>query len=128
AELAASALATAIAAAPGTLRGAELDSLLARARATVRPAWIHFRASDGTVVTSPPGRTLMGPRPAGGRDARRLDVLARRPVTRGSDVLGEIQVVRRTWPRGALGMFEPGASLLLFPVAILASAIAGLVL
>jgi signal transduction histidine kinase len=126
AELSASAIATAVAAVPGTLQGAELDTLLARHRVAIRPAWIVFRSSDGTVVTSPPGR-ILPPSPRG--DARgRLEVLARRTVARGPEVLGEVDVVRRMWPRGALGFLEPQESLLLFPVAILASGFAGLVL
>ena len=133
AELAAAAVATALAATPAP-QGADLDSLLARHRASVRPAWILFRASDGTVVTNPPGRfpgpgrDSLRPPPYGPRDARRLEVLARRTVARGTTVLGEVQVVRRTWPRGALGVFEPGASLLLIPIAMLVSAFAGLIL
>jgi signal transduction histidine kinase len=140
AELAASALATAIAAAPGVLHGAELDTLLARHRDAIRPAWIVFRSSDGTVVTSPPGRIparppgagmdsllRLPPEPRG--DARgRLEILGHRSVVRGAEVLGQVDVVRRMWPRGALGMLEPQTSLLLFPVAILASGFAGLVL
>jgi len=127
AELAASAIATAIASAPTTPRGAELDSLLELHRSAIRPAWILFRASDGTVVTAPPGRSLgRGP---GGRESRgRFEVVARRSVTRGPNVIGEVLVIRRTWPRGAMGILEPRTSLLLFPVAILASAFAGLVL
>jgi signal transduction histidine kinase len=121
AELAASAVATAIASAPAAPRGAELDSLLARHRAPVRPAWILFRASDGTVVTSPPGRFLGPPPP--GQSRGRTEILARR--TAGQ--IGEVQVIRRMRPRGAMG-FEPRTSLLLFPVSILASAFAGLVL
>ncbi len=137
AELTASAIAAAIASAPGASRGAELDTLLARHRSAIRPAWIIFRASDGTVVTSPPGRLLDSLPPGGGPDSSvagratprgRLVVLARRPVTRGAEVLGEAQVVRRIWPRGAMGFLEPKGSLLLFPVAIAASAFAGLVL
>jgi signal transduction histidine kinase len=137
AELAASAVASSIAAVPGTLRGAELDTLLARHRVAIRPAWIVYRPGDGTVVTSPPGRISAGP-PGAGRDSLpslplglrggRLEVLAHRSVTRGAEALGEVEVVRRMWPRGALGFLEPQASLLLFPVAILASAFAGLVL
>ena len=140
AELNASAIATAIAAVPGTLRGAELDTLLARHRVAIRPAWIVFRSSDGAAVSSPPGRVpISGAGP--GRDSLpslplaprgeargRLEVLARRAVTRGPETLGEVEVVRRMWPRGALGFLEPQESLLLFPVAILASAFAGLVL
>jgi len=126
AELTASAIATVIVASPDTLRGAELDSLLARHRAAVRPAWIFYRASDGTVVTSPPGRLL--PPPAT-RDSRgRFEVLAKRAVARGSQVLGEVQVVRRTWSRGAFSVSDPRTWLLLFPIAIAASAIAGLAL
>lgn len=127
AELAVNAVASALTAAPAPLRGADLDSLLARHRASVRPAWILFRAADGAVVTSPPGR-FPGRPPGDARDPRRLVVLAHRTVARGADVLGEVQVVRRTWPRGALGIFEPGASLLLIPIAILVSAFAGLIL
>jgi len=129
AELTAAAVATALAAAPGNLRGAELDSLLARHRASVRPAWILFRTADGTLVTSPPGR-FFGPGRDSlrSRDGRRPEILARRTVLRGTEVLGEVQVLRRTWPRGALGVFEPGASLLLIPIAMLVSAFAGLIL
>jgi signal transduction histidine kinase len=126
-ELAVNAVATALTASPEPLRGADLDSLLARHRASVRPAWILFRAADSTVVTSPPGR-FPGRPPGDVRDPRRLVVLARRLVVRGTDVLGEVQVVRRTWPRGALGIFEPGASLLLIPIAMLVAAFAGLIL
>jgi len=127
AELVASGLATAIASAPENPGGATLDSLLATHREPVRPAWIVYRKRDGTVVTSPPGR-LQGRAPADSVRGRRLEVLAKRTVARGSETLGEVQVVRRNWPRGAFGIFEPGTSLLLFPVAILASAFAGLVL
>ena len=143
AELAASAIANAIASAPSAPRGAELDTLLARHRSVIRPSWILYRASDGTVVTSPPGRLLglasdVGPdtsvaRPPGpdgittGQRGR-FEVLARRTVARGSNVLGEVQVLRRMRPRGAMGILEPRGSLLLFPVAIAASAFAGLVL
>jgi signal transduction histidine kinase len=148
AELAASAIATAIASAPSPPRGAELDSLLERHRSTVWPAWILYRAKDGTVVTAPPGRSLgraapgaggpdsaggavgrPGPPGTGGRESRgRFEILARRSAVRGPHVIGEVQVVRRTWSRGAMGILEPRTSLLLFPVAILASAFAGLVL
>jgi signal transduction histidine kinase len=129
AELAASAIATAIASTPSPPRGAELDSLLERHRSTVRPAWILYRASDGTIVTSPPGRSLDRAAPGGGRESRsRFEILARHSAVRGPHVIGEVQVVRRTWSRGAMGIFEPRTSLLLFPVAILASAFAGLVL
>jgi signal transduction histidine kinase len=55
-------------------------------------------------------------------------VLARRSVARGPEALGEIEVVRRMRPRGDLGILDPRTSLLLFPVAILASGFAGLVL
>jgi len=125
AELAVSGIATAITGWPGSMQGAEMDSLLAQHRASVRPAWILFRAADGTVVTSPPGRTLNA---RGDSGARAREVLARRTVSRGPDVLGEVQVLRRRFPRGAFGIFEPGASILLVPVSILVSAFAGLVL
>jgi signal transduction histidine kinase len=145
AELAASAIATAIASEPVPPTGAELDSLLARHRVAVRPAWVVFRASDGTIVTAPPGRYPGRPVPGytgrdstppgpGGRpgaakpEPGRFEILARRTVGRGPHVIGEVQVVRRMWPRGAMGILEPRTSLLLFPIAIVASAFAGLVL
>ncbi len=147
AELAASAIAAAIVATPVAPRGADLDSLLERHRAAIRPAWIIYRARDGAVTTSPAGRLfgrppgsagpdsiLRGLPPGRGGDDRRqdsrgrLEVLARRSVARGSDVLGQVEVVRRMRPRGAMGILEPRTSLLLFPVAIAASAFAGLVL
>jgi signal transduction histidine kinase len=118
AELAATALSSALASAPSMPRAAELDTLLARAREPVRPAWILFRGSDGAVTTSPPGRSLGG----------RIEILARRDVVRGGRPAGEILVVRRMRPRGAMGFLEPRESLFLFPVAIAASAFAGLVL
>jgi signal transduction histidine kinase len=124
AELAASAIATAIASEPVTPAGAELDSLLARHRVAVRPAWIVFRMSDGAIVTAPPGRLPGGPVP----DRGRLEILARRTVSRGPHVIGEVQVVRRIRPPGAMGNLEPRTSLLLFPIAIVASAFAGFVL
>ncbi|HMI32106.1 MAG TPA: HAMP domain-containing sensor histidine kinase [Candidatus Limnocylindrales bacterium] len=126
AELAASAIATAIASEPVAPTGAALDSLLARHRVPVRPAWIVFRASDGTVVTAPPGR-LQGTG-ARGPDRGRLEILGRRTVSSGPHVIGEVQVVRRMRSSGAMGNLEPRTSLLLFPIAIVASAFAGLVL
>lgn len=124
AELAASAIAAAIVAAPVEPRGADLDSLLERHRESIRPAWIIYRPRDGAAVTWPPGRL-----PVLAQDPRiRLEVLARRSVARGPNALGQVEVVRRTRPRGAMGILEPRTSLLLFPVAIAASAFAGLVL
>jgi signal transduction histidine kinase len=151
AELAASAVAAAIAQSPSAPHGAELDSLLARHRAGIRPAWILYRGTDGTVASAPPGRfpgrgvggdsalassqgpgRILGPAPPPvGGSRGRSEILARRTVTRGARAIGEVQVIRRMWPRGAMGgmgVFEPRTWLLLFPVATLASAFAGLVL
>ena len=137
AELAASAVAGAIAAAPSPPRGAELDSLLERQRESVRPAWIVFRGTDGTIASAPAGRfiALEGSRgdssssATGRQDARgRFEIIARRAVTRGPTVIGEVQVMRRNWSRGAMGIVGSRNSILLFPIAIIASAFAGLVL
>jgi len=130
AELAATALSSALASAPSMPKAAELDTLLARYREPVRPAWILFRASDGTVTTSPPGRSLGLPPGSRDRgDRGRIETLARHDVVRGGRPAGEILVVRRMRPRGAMGFLEePREALFLFPVAIAASAFAGLVL
>jgi len=145
AELAATAVSTAIASAPSMPTAAELDTLLARHRPAVRPAGILFRASDGTVHSSPPGRFqgLVLPDSGGADSSRRaflpagpgdrgdrgrLETLARRDVVRGGRPVGEVLVIRRMRPRGAMGFLEPRESLFLFPVAIAASAFAGLVL
>ena len=134
AELAATAVATSIGTAPTMPTGAEMDTLLARHRQSVRPAGILFRASDGTMQSSPPGRFQgVFPDSAGADSSRRpdrgrLETLARRDVVRGTRSVGEVLVVRRMRPRGAMGFFEPGEALFLFPVAIAASAFAGLVL
>jgi len=136
AELAASAVAGAMAAAPSPPRGADLDSLLVRQRESVRPAWIVFRGTDGSIASAPPGRfvALVGSRgdsssSAASPDSRgRFEIIARRAVTRGPTVIGEVQVLRRTWSRGAMGIVGSQNSILLFPIAIVASAFAGLVL
>ena len=54
----------------------------------------------------------------------RLEVLAQRPVVRGSDTLGTVQVVRRVRPAGG---FPPG-SLLFIPIALMTALAGGLVL
>ena len=145
AELAATAVASAFASAPRMLTAVEIDTLLARHRPSVRPAVILFRASDGTVQSSPPGRFLgrafpdsagtdssrsaSAPPGPGGGDRGRLETLARRDVVRGTRPVGEVLVVRRMRARGAMGLLEePREALFLFPVAIAASAFAGLVL
>ena len=140
AELAASAIAGAIAAAPSPPRGAELDSLLERHREAVRPAWVVFRGSDGTIASAPPWRFVgrMLPQDLGGQSSSnaagrsdqrgRFEIVERRAVMRGPTMIGEVQVVRRTWPRGAMGIVGSRNSILLFPIALVASAFAGLVL
>ncbi len=145
AELTATALATAIASSPRMLTTAELDTLFARHRQEVRPAWILLRASDGTVYPPPPGHFLsrVFADSAGADSARRafpgsgfgehgergrFETLARRDVVRDGHPVGEVLVVRRIRPGGAMEILEPRESLFLFPVAIAASAFAGLVL
>ncbi|TMQ60209.1 MAG: HAMP domain-containing histidine kinase [Candidatus Eisenbacteria bacterium] len=140
AELAASAVAGAIATGPNLATGADLDSLLERHREAVRPAWIVFRGSDGSVASAPPWRFIAHAlADRSGRDSSSfpparpdprgpLEVVARRGVMRGPTVLGEVQVVRRTRPRGAMGIVGSQNSILLFPIAIVVSAFGGLVL
>jgi len=95
AELAASGLATAMASAPQNPSGAALDSLLARHREAIRPAWIVYRKQDGTVVTSPPDgfrgvrpRTPSGapPRSAGEAHGRARQRDAGRGPDRATDL------------------------------------------
>jgi len=109
--------------------------LLEREREGVRPAWIVFRGSDGIVASAPPGRFVARGSGdsslivAGRPDPRaRFEIIARRSVTRGPTRIGEVQVVRRIWSHGAMGIFGSRNSVLLFPIAIIASAFAGLVL
>jgi signal transduction histidine kinase len=136
-----------IANAGDSLRGAEMDSLLAKRRATIggRPDWIAFRRSDGLVVSVPSGRSGLIARvletPAStsgvievqGRSGRtrvptRFEILAKRRVHRGAQVVGEIFVLRPSFPRGGPWGFGSPTSLLFLPIAVIASAISGLII
>jgi signal transduction histidine kinase len=112
---------------------------------------IYYRAPDGTLLGVAPARLRFeaaaadslrrlqggGLRPApelGGTPglgapggAPRIELLARRPVTRGSEIVGEIVIVRPERPRGAPAFFVTGTWLLFLPIAMLTSVLAGLV-
>ncbi|HEY7727304.1 MAG TPA: HAMP domain-containing sensor histidine kinase [Candidatus Eisenbacteria bacterium] len=111
----------------GSLDPTEIGAVLRRHRHElgVRFAWIVYRGRDGIVVSDPPGRVAAGgPRPwRSGRTA----LIARRSVVRGSVVLGEVAVLHLYPPTGGPGPFGRRTSLLFLPIALIASAIAGLV-
>ena len=121
----------------GNLTGVELDTLLdgARARLGFRPSWILVRDASGRVTTSPPLRPGSGTSAIepgalvpgrSGRDESRVELLARRTFGTESDP-GEVQVMRGVRPRSVLGFFRSRNTLLLLPVSLLASVVAGLV-
>ncbi len=147
AELVAVSTASEIATGGGDLRGADLDSLLAKRRGAMggRPDWIAFRRPDGTVVSDPPGRSdliaraLRTPASASGvievqgpsgptRGPTRFEILARRPVQRGKQPLGDLFVIRPTFQRGGPWNFSSPTSLLFLPISVIASAISGLII
>ena len=130
-----------------SLREADVDSLLARRRAAIggRPDWLAFRRSDGMVASDPPSRSgliakaLESPASARGiievqrtsgrtRVPSRLEILAKRPVQRGGKVVGELFVIRPNFQRGGSWGFGSPTSLLFLPIAVIASAISGLII
>jgi signal transduction histidine kinase len=148
----ASALATDLAALPIDTPPDTIDAILARRRAEMGPppGRIYYRAPDGSLLGVAPARVrfelaatdsvrrLSGnglrPAPEVGfptsgppGSTPRIETLARRPVTRGSDILGEITIVRPERPRGAPTFFVTGTWLLFLPIAMLTSVLAGLV-
>jgi signal transduction histidine kinase len=128
-----------------------------RAEMGPHPVRIYYRAPDGTLLgvaparvrfevaaadsarrssgsglrpmpepgTPPTGVGPLGNGPPGG--APRIETLAKRPVTRGSEIVGEIEIVRPERPRGAPAFFVTGTWLLFLPIAMLTSVLAGLV-
>src|SRR5207253_4948415 len=101
-----------------------------------------YRAEDGRAWTDRPirsgalarfigvpvARDTFPGRPGHGPRWDRFEVLARRPVGRGSLPPGEILVVRPERPPGLTGLPESRASLLFMPIAVLASVVTGLVM
>jgi signal transduction histidine kinase len=126
-----------------------IDSLFARRRAELmgRGFAVVYRAVDGSVYAVPPGagrhlerrhlegrvpppRTPGGGPPGPGRPPRmrRWEILAQRPVVRDGVAIGELTIVR---PAHTPGLPDaPGwrAPILVLPVALVASALAGLIL
>ena len=156
AELLVSAVATEISALPVPPGRPEIGALLARHRGElgVRPAWVVFRSPEGGIITDPPRRArqiaalLMGeappalspearPAPSPGSPPEgfrrasirfRPEFLARRAVTWGGEAIGEVLVVRPAPPPGMPGIPGSRTSLLFLPIALLASALAGLIM
>ncbi len=147
AELVAVSTATDIASAGDSPREADADSLLAKRRAAMggRPDWIAFRRSDGVVASDPPGRAgliakaLESPASPRGvievqgrtglaRAPTRFEILAKRPVQREGRVVGEVFVIRPSFPHGGPWGFGSPTSLLFLPISVIASAISGLII
>jgi len=115
-----------------------LDSTLYRKRLELgdRPAWILLRADSGVVASAPRGRegddvtALPDGRmaisfPSG--ESLRLEVLARRPVSRGTGH-EELLIVRPILPRRALGASAMRITVLFLPIGLVASVVAGLLM
>jgi signal transduction histidine kinase len=136
-----------LSAAPALQPGADLDSLLARRRIAVggRPDWIAFRRPDGTVISDPPSRSgnivrILAATPSASgvvevnnlsrtrRGPSRFEILAKRRVRRGDEVLGEVFVLRPLRPPGGPLGFGSPTSLLFLPISVIASAISGLII
>jgi signal transduction histidine kinase len=148
AELIAVSTASDIASMGDSLREADVDSLLARRRATMggRPDWLAFRGSDGMIASDPSSRSnliarvLEAPAPVSGvvevqrtsgattRQPTRIEILAKRPVRQGTKVVGELFVLRPNFQRGGPWGFGSPTSLLFLPIAVIASAVSGLII
>jgi signal transduction histidine kinase len=145
AEMAAAGVASGIAALPASASEAEIDTVLVRHRANLdlRPAWIVYRTREGGVRSAPPwrerriadalaGRLPPEPPPEGAQRPpffrMRLEVLAHHAVSRGGEVLGEVLVIRPGRPPGGFGQPGSPTPLLFLPIALIASACAGLVM
>ena len=140
AELAASGLAADIAAAPVPLAGHALHALIEKHRSVLgpEPGFLAYRDAQGHMTADPPNRghfierVLAGTdpgRPPGVSDRphprARREVIVRRPVARGAEILGEVIAVRPLWPHGP-GFVEPRSALLFLPIAVIASFVVAL--
>jgi len=142
AELAASGLAADLAAAPAPLTREALHALLEKHRSVLGTGpgsgLVAYRDAQGHTTADPPNRghfierVLTGvesDRPTGdpgrSRPRERHEVVVRRPVVRGTEILGEAIVVRPLWPQGP-GFFEPRSALLFLPIAVIASFVVAL--
>lgn len=142
AELAASGLAADLAAAPAPLAREALHALLEKHRSVMGmgpgPGLVAYRDAQGHLTADPPNRghfmerLIAGAEPdrspgdAGRSRAReRREVIVRRPVVRGTELLGEAIAVRPLWPH-AFGFFEPRSALLFLPIAVIASFVVAL--
>ncbi|HEU4725477.1 MAG TPA: ATP-binding protein [Candidatus Eisenbacteria bacterium] len=118
---------------------ADIESLLTHARADLgfRPSWVayvptlegivsdpHGRARQIKAILAPPGTPGEGAAPA----VVRHEILARHAVVRDGAPAGEVIVIRPILPAGPAGRFGSLTAFLYLPIAILASAIAGLLM
>ncbi|MGH7741459.1 MAG: sensor histidine kinase [Candidatus Eiseniibacteriota bacterium] len=121
------------------LEPAMLDSALIRRRLEFgeRAPWILLRADSTVIASAPHGRVgalrptsseglMMLSLPSG--DSRRLEVLARKAVARGSAASEELLIVRPVFPQPAPGELAMRITLLFLPIGLLASVAAGLVM
>jgi signal transduction histidine kinase len=139
AESAAAQLAIDLARAGSETSHAALDSALTHRRLEMgeRAPWILLR-SDSTVVSSAPrGRegVLHAPTSDGrmalglfSGETAHLELLARRPIFRGTGAFEELLIVRPVWPHPAPGELAVRLTLLFLPIGLLASVAAGLVM
>jgi len=121
---------------------AAVDTILARHRSHLghRGGLLVFRSADGALIADPPASPRLRaalsasdttPNAAGdekqsGRRSR-FETIARHSVMRDGQEIGEVLVVRPTWSRSTRGLLAR-TPLLFVPVAVIASAIAGLVI
>ena len=144
AELTAASIAAEIAALPAAPSAEAIDTLLARRGSGLGPfpPWMLYRGRDGVVASAPPNlarylphllagdaipdTTPPDPRRPGQRS--RLEPVARRSIVRGSEVLGEIIMVRPVRPADMLGLRGSRTTLLSVPIAALLSIGGGLIM
>lgn len=142
AEVALTAIASRIAALPDAADEAAVGAILqphpeGRRR---RFGFVFVMAASGRLVTDPPLPRAVRGLPASGEAAPRggqpgepadnrpqFEILARRTVARGNDVLGELYALR-PGDRGGLSGAEKRALLLFVPFAVLAAGGAGLIM
>jgi len=135
-ELAASRLAAELATPAAPRTAADVESLLAHHRLALglRPSWIAYRANGGAIVADPPGRGRQIEDLLAAMAAERTspavhhEILARRPVLRGTAAVGEVLILRPIRIGGPTGLFDSITPFLFLPIAIIASAVAALVM
>ena len=118
---------------------ATLDSALNRRRLEMgeRAPWILLLSDSAVISSAPPGREgrLQGTTPDGhvalamyAGETARLEVLARRTLSRGRSAREEILIARRFFAEPAPGELAARMTLLFLPIGLLASVVAGMVM